>query len=227
MRLLLFLFTTSLITAQELPPVVRASGDGVVSLKPDQATVTIGVVTQATSADAAAAQNATQLTSVLKQLRSTLGSTADIRTSGYSLNPNYKYGNGQSPTITGYTATNTVLVKIDDIARVGSVVDAATRTGANTIHGIEFGVKNEQAGRAEALKLAAQAARANANAIASALGLRVIRVRSAESGQPVHVIPFQREFQARAADVVRAPTPIEPGTLDFRATVTVTLEVAP
>jgi uncharacterized protein len=227
MRLLLFLFTTSLITAQELPPVVRASGDGVVSLKPDQATVTIGVVTQATSADAAAAQNATQLTSVLKQLRSTLGSTADIRTSGYSLNPNYKYGNGQSPTITGYTATNTVLVKIEDIARVGAVVDAATRTGANTIHGIEFGVKNEQAGRAEALKLAAQAARANANAIASALGLRVIRVRSAESGQPVHVIPLQREFQARAADVVRAPTPIEPGTLDFRATVTVTLEVAP
>src|SRR4051812_14434927 len=76
--------------------VVRANGEGTVTLKPDQATVTIGVVSQATTAEAASAQNARQLTAVLDQLRSALGPKADIRTSGYSLNPNYKYAPNSS-----------------------------------------------------------------------------------------------------------------------------------
>lgn len=227
MRTTLLLFAIPLLAlAADEPPLVRATGEGMVSLKPDQATVTIGVVTQATQADQASAQNAKQLTAVLGQLRTELGAKADIRTSGYSLNPNYKYGNGTAPTITGYTATNTVLVKVDDLARLGAVIDSATRTGANNINGIAFSVRDEAAARAQALAKAAQAARANAEAIAKALDLKITRVRFAESSEASHVIPLQPQFRAMAADA-RAPTPVEAGSIDVRATVTIALEVAP
>src|ERR1035441_1263249 len=70
-------------------PVVKASGDATVNVAPDQAMIDIGVITQATTAQAAAAQNAAQLQSALDQLRSLLGKGADLKTVGYSLNPNY------------------------------------------------------------------------------------------------------------------------------------------
>lgn len=230
MILLRFALVTTLLTftsfAADEAAVVRASGEGAVSLKPDQATVTIGVVSQAPTADAASAQNAKQLTAVLDQLKAALGSKADIRTSGYSLNPNYKYAPNAAPSITGYTASNSVIVKVDDLTRLGGLIDSATRTGANNIQGITFGLKDERSARAEALAIAAKNARANAEAIAASLGVRVVRVRLAESSDASHVIPPQTQFRAMAAEA-RAPTPVESGTLDIRATVTIVLEVAP
>jgi uncharacterized protein len=224
MRMRLLFALLPLVLLADEPPTVRASGEATVSMKPDQATLNIGVVNQASTADAAAAQNAKQLTSVLEQLRKDLGAKADIRTSGYSLNPNYKYGNNTAPQITGYTASNTVQVKVDDLSKLGSIIDAATKTGSNSVNGIQFGLKNDQSARAEALKQAAQIARANAEAISAALGLRVVRVRSAESGEGGRVIPLQPQFRAMAAEA-RAPTPVEAGTIDLHAIVTVVLEV--
>ncbi len=206
--------------------VVRATGEGTVSLKPDQATLTIGVVSQAATADGASAQNAKQLTAVLEQLRSALGSKADIRSSGYSLNPNYKYAPNSAPSITGYTANNSVIVKVDDLSKLGALIDSSTRTGANSIQGIAFGLKDDRSARTEALGLAGKNARSNAEALAAALGVRVVRLRLAETSDASHVIPLQTQFRAMAAET-RAPTPVESGTLEIHATVTIVLEVAP
>lgn len=226
MRTLLTLLIASvLMSAAEQPPLVRASGEGMMTAKPDQATVTIGVTTQSANADAASQQNAKQLAAVLAQMKSDLGAKADIRTSGYSLTPNYKYGNGTAPTITGYTASNSVLVKVEDLPRLGAVIDAATKTGANTIQGIVFGLKDAAGLQAQALAKAAQNARVNAEAIAAALGLRVVRVHSAETDSTSPAVPVQARFQAMAADA-RMPTPVEAGTIEVRATVTIALEVA-
>ena len=226
MRTLLTLLIASvLMSAAEQPPLVRASGEGMMTAKPDQATVTIGVTTQSANADAASQQNAKQLAAVLAQMKSDLGAKADIRTSGYSLTPNYKYGNGTAPTITGYTASNSVLVKVEDLPRLGAMIDAATKTGANTIQGIVFGLKDAAGLQGQALAKAAQNARVNAEAIAAALGLRVVRVHSAETDSTSPAVPAQARFQAMAADA-RMPTPVEAGTIEVRATVTIALEVA-
>src|ERR1700689_2446826 len=93
------------------PPSVQATGEAVIETKPDLAKLSIGVVTKASTAQTAAAQNATQLQSTLDALRHALGTAGEIRTSGYSLTPNYRSPNngGQTP-IDGYTATNTVEV---------------------------------------------------------------------------------------------------------------------
>src|SRR5579862_9792440 len=120
LTLLLVLFPMY-ITAQPLPPgpqrppSVQANGDAVNQVKPDLAKLTIGVVTQAPSAQVAAAQNATQLQATLEKLRAALGSRGEIRTAGYSVTPNYQYPREGAPTIAGYTASNTVEVTTSDL----------------------------------------------------------------------------------------------------------------
>jgi uncharacterized protein len=223
------LLACTILAAQEPAPpqalrYIRATGEGAVQVNPDQATVTIGVVSQAHTASAAAADNAKQLTAVLHRLRQDLGAGSQIKTEGYSLSPNYRYPQPPetgSPSITGYTASNLVQVTVDDVNQVGKVIDAAAQTGANDIRNVSFGLKDEQAARLQALARAARNARAEAEEIASALGVRVVRLHSAETSSGV-VIP-SGPMMARA----RVETPIQPGTVDIRATVTVTLEVAP
>jgi len=206
-------------------PYIRAAGDATVSAKPDRAKLDIGVVTQAASAQAAAAQNATQTESMVTALRRSLGNSAEIRTSGYSLTPNFRYAkDGGQPTLSGYTASNTVAIVTNDLANVGKVIDAGTQAGANNIRGLEFQLKDEAPVRAQALAEAARKARAGAEAMAAALGLKVVRVLSAEEGGEPQVI---RPMRAMAMGAAAATTPIESGNIQVQASVTVTVEVGP
>lgn len=210
-----------------LRPSIRVMGEASVTAKPDQAQIDIGVVTQAQTAQVAATQNAQQLDAVLAELRKTLGPEADVKTFSYSLNPIYRYPKeGGDPTITGYSATNVVQVKTNDLAQVGKIIDLAMQSGANKIQSLQFTLKDEQSVRAQALGEAATRARAEAEAIASALGLKIVRVLLAEEGGP----PVQPVFVGAAlraqAESATAPTPVEPGTVEVRATVTLTVEIA-
>src|SRR5579871_3857439 len=156
--------------SRQTPPFVRVGGEGIVSLKPDQAEINIGVVTTSQNAEDAGAQNAKQTTAVVASLHDILGQGADIKTLNYSLTPTQRYRDGAPPTITGYTASNTVHVKTQNLAVVGKIIDTVTKSGANLIQGIQFNLRDEQAARAQALKQAAQQARATGEALASALG---------------------------------------------------------
>jgi len=207
--------------AEKLPPFIRTSGEAVVTAKPDRAQIDVGVVTQANTSQAAVEQNAKQLEATLARLRQLLGANADIKTISYTLNPDYRYPReGGEPTITGYTATNIVRVTLDNLAQVGKVIDTATQTGANRIQNLQFTLRNEQAVQAQALREAAIKARGKAEALASALGLKLLRVISVvESGSPV--VPVYDVALARAE---KTSTPIEPGTIEIRASVTFTVE---
>ena len=219
--------------AQEAPrpaaPTVRAHGEAVINVKPDQARLDIGVVTQGQTAEAAAAQNAKQTADVIAVLKKELGSRADIQTSSYTIHPNYRHSRDGSvpPTISGYTATNMVHITVFDIGVVGKMIDAATRAGANNVHGVQFTVKDEQAGRAEALRQAVRNARANAEALAAGLSMKIGRIVNLTDGDPVQVIPYRADMmRAQVAEAVRAPTPIEPGNVQVRAVVTITAELS-
>ncbi len=206
-------------------PSIRVTGEATLTVKPDQAIIDIGVVTQAASAQSAAAQNAQKTDAVINDLRKTIGAGADIKTISYSLSPNYRYPKeGGQPEIAGYTASNTVQVKLSDLAQVGKVIDAATQSGANNINALRFTLKDEQAVRAQALAEAATKARAKANAIASALGLKIQRVLLIEEGGAV--IPPPVPLYTARAEAASVATPVEAGTIDVRATVTLTVEIA-
>lgn len=214
------------IVAQEMTNVhgVRASGEASVTAKPDRAQISIGVVSDAPSAEAASAQNAQQSSAVLAAVKGALGGHGEVKTTGYSISPQYEYAPGHAPKLTSYQARNTVLVTVDDLSLTAKVIDAATGAGANNIEGISFTLKDDSAVRAEALAAAAKAARANAEAIAQALGLHVVGVLRADTEQAPVIRPMPMASFAMAK-AERAPTPIEAGTLDIHATVVVTLQV--
>jgi len=208
------------------PPFIRTSGDAVEAAKPDRATLNIGVTTEAQTAQAAATDNARQLDAVVNAIRDGLGGAAELKTSGYAVNPDYRYPQpGGPPLIAGYTVTNTLEVKLSDVSLVGKLFDLATQFGANTIHGVQFQVKDESGLQAQALREAASKARAKAEAIASALGLKIVRVISAEEGSTNVIRPAV--FMAAGAQMRATPTPVEAGTVEVHAEVTLTVEVSP
>lgn len=205
---------------------IRVTGEAVVTVKPDQAIIDIGVVTQAATAQAAATQNAQKTDAVIAELKRVLGANADVKTISYSLSPNYRYPrDGGQPTIAGYNASNTVQVKINDLGQVGKVIDVATQSGANNINALRFTIRDEQTPRTQALQEAAVKARSKAQALAATLGLRVQRILHVEEGGHISqpIIPLNGRVMAEMAQ--NAPTPIEAGTIEIRATVTMLVEI--
>src|SRR6516165_6642779 len=212
------------------PPVssIRVTGDARVTAKPDRVQIDIGVTTRAAQSQDAATQNARQVDAVLAAVRKVAGPTAVLKTVSYSLNPNYQYHpKGGEPTIEGYTAVNVVQVTLDELGKIGAVIDAATQSGANHVQGIQFTLRDQDAVRAEALREAALRARAEADVLAAALGLRVLRVLSVEENSPrVTPLLYGGAPRAMAGGAVPA-TPVEVGTLDVTADVTLSVEVGP
>ena len=224
---MLFLAATAL-SAQDWPQVqkVVAHGTAEISAEPDQVQIDIGVVTQAQSAQEAAGNNAKQLTAVITELKQAIGAGGQVQTISYYVQPNYTHPrDGGTPRINGYIATNVVRVTSNDVAGAGKLVDAATRTGANNIQGIQFTLKDENSVRAKALAAAVKQARSNAEAMASALGMKVARVLRVEDGAgPSPIQPLRKDMMMARAEAMS--TPVEPGTIKIHAEATVTAEVS-
>lgn len=213
--LLAFLGTSA--QAQVMRPIVRASGTGVVSIKPDTLKISVGVTTQGNTAQEATDKNATIATAVLAQLRSLLGATADIKTVSYSVSPVYRNPVGGAPVLTGYTATNIFLVSTMDLSIGGRLIDTAAKAGANVIQGLSFTLKDSDPARQQALTLAVQQARAHAVAMAAGLGKGVGDVSLiSESSSVVGVLTNVRDLGAGAA-----MTPVETGHLEVSASVVI------
>jgi uncharacterized protein YggE len=202
-------------------PFVRASGEATVSAKPDEARIQIGVITPAKTAEAAAGENANQTNVVLTELRKNMAAGSELRTTNYSIAPQYRYPqSGASPVMDGYVANNTVEVTTRDLASVGKLIDIASRNGANTIHSVEFSIRDDHTIRAQALREATQSARANAEAIASGVGAKLGRILSVESSESP-----QRPIMQMQMGAAMRTTPIEPGSVDMHASVTVSFEI--
>ncbi len=209
-------------TAPPPAPVVRTTGEGTVMVKPDQARIDIGVVAQAPNAAKAAADTAAQADAVIRAIRDAAGPGAEVRTISYSVQPDYSQPRPTGrPTITGYTASNIVQVTTPDLDRVGKIIDAAMGAGANNVRQLQFTLKDPQAPKQLALKEAALHARASAQSLASALGLRIVRILAVEETGGGPIRPMM-EFSMNGPVV---PTPVEAGTIEVRATVSLAAEV--
>jgi uncharacterized protein YggE len=222
----LLLLTMQVNAEQSTSPLssIRVTGQSTITANPDRAQIDIGVETHAEQSQAAATQNATRLTAALAALRKAVGSSGEIKTSSYSLNPEYEYHPNGVRTLKGYVANNVVHITLNDLSKVGSVIDAATDAGANEVQDVRFTLSDQQAVRAQALREAVLRAKADAGVLAAALDLKVLRilmVDSSDGGGPFQrIVPMAGHMAA-----AKAPTPIEPGTIDVTASVTLTVEV--
>lgn len=205
---------------------VVVTGESVVQAQPDTATLTLAVVTQNASASEAQAENASKTDAVLRAVRAAAGAGAEVRTSGYSLQPQYAYKEGVPPFITGYVARNAVTVTTGELSRVGPVIDAASRAGANNVDGLSYTLRNDEQARLRAIAEATRGAQAKARAVAQTLGGRVLRVVEVqEAGAARPPVPVYAAEFGRSAGAAQTPTPVEPGSLEIRAQVQLVVEV--
>ena len=197
---------------------IHVSGSGSISATANQATVSLGVMTEDPSANEAVDDNAVLMTAVIEAIKA-LGIPEDkIKTVTYSVYPNYDWELRQT---TGYRVTNMIQIEIDELDLVGPVIDAAADAGANNIQGISFGLSDDIAEQLQndAYVLALRNARDKADLIADTLDIEVTGVLYVSESSYTPYIAT-RSYDV-AAEGMAAPTPILEGSLSVSVNVQV------
>ncbi len=205
-------------------PTVVTSGEGLVQAAPDRAWVTITAESRAPNPREAQKRNADAMAPVQQKLRAA-GLPADaIRTVAYDLQQEWDYVQNRRVS-RGFVARNTIDVRVDAIDRVGEYLEIAVSSGATSVGGIRFDLKDRSSLEREALRLAVADARTKAEAAASGANGRLGRILRVEEHGVVSRPPMPymavREAAAQAND---APV-ISAGQLELRANVTLTAEL--
>lgn len=207
------------------PPTVSVTGEGRVAATPDLAVITLGVVTEAPEAAAALAENARRLTAVMAVIEAAGVAARDVQTSGLSLAPQWDYErrtpDGQ-PRLVGYQVSITVSVRLRETARLGGLLDAVVRGGANQFNGLAFALSDPAAQLSRARRRAMLDARRRARAYARAIGAELGPVVSIVE-QGGYVPPPVAYQAARMAS--EAAVPVAEGEVDISASVSVVFEL--
>lgn len=214
--------------AQQPPrvePSVVVTGEGLVQAVPDRAWVSITAESRASNPREAQRRNTEAMIPVQAKLRAA-GIPADaIKTVAYDLQQEWDFVKDRRVS-RGYVARNTIEVRVDDITRVGEVIDMAVGSGATSVGGIRFDLKDRTRLEREALRLAVADARGKAEAAAAGAGQTLARIVRIEEQGVVSRPPVP--YMAREAVSLQsadAAPPISAGQMDLRAQVTLTAEL--
>jgi uncharacterized protein len=196
---------------------VTVTGTGSVDAVPNRAGLVVGVSTDAATARAALAANAEKAARVIEALRSTGVAKQDLQTADVSVSPSWDDRGKRD----GFTAHSSVQVKVREVARAGSILDSAVAAGATETSGPSFDRGDREALYRSALKVAFADARAKAATLAREAGASLGGVlRIEESPAATGPIPMY------ATTLERSPTPVEPGTQEVQATISVTFSLS-
>lgn len=202
----------------------NVTGEGKVLMKPDVATLSIGISAQGNTVKAAQDQINAAINRVSEAIKKLGVDGKDIQTTNYNINPTYDYQSG-SQRITGYSASTNLSIKVRNIDLVNQIIDAATANGANQVGGISFEVDDKSKVENEAREEAVETAKKKAESAAKIAGFRLGRiVNYSESfgGEP-RPIPFRTSVGAPAAEQLE--TAVEPGSSEIRVVVTLSYEI--
>ena len=201
-------------------PALNLSAYGEVKTAPDMATISFGVVTEATTAAEAMSQNAARMNQVMAALRRAGIEARDVQTSGLNLSAQYDYVQNEPPRLRGYQASNQVTVIINDLTRVGTTADAVVAAGVNQINGIGFGLKDPTSAENQARQIAVRNLQAKAALYADALGVRLGGIRSLSEGGGYAPRPQLQYARAEMAMDSSGSTPVAAGELTVRIDIT-------
>jgi uncharacterized protein len=209
---------------------IRVGGVGEIRAEPDLATVQFAVETTGATAQEAGQANAAVMDRVIRALVEAGVRREDIRTSGYSLYPEYapqpRGAEAEPPRIRGYRASNQVSVRTPDLPGVGRLIDLGLEAGANRMSGVFFELRDAQQAQSEALGRAVADARRAAETMAAALGVTLGPVLDAST----QADPIRPLYRVGAADMMvrqeaAMATPIEPGEQTVRATASLVFRI--
>ncbi len=213
------------VMAQEGPPTLTVQGRGEVAAVPDMATLTLGAQSQGKTAQEALRKTSAATAEILEVLKSADIAETDIQTRDLSLNPiwdNRRYEDNRPPKVVGFNSSNTVVVRVRDLDRLGDILDQVVESGANTFRGLQFGLQDPvpvaDAARIEAVSDAQRKAALYAQAAGVELGNVLSISESQDSVAPVAM---------RMAEASMAAVPIASGEVSTRAQVTMVFALQP
>jgi uncharacterized protein len=198
---------------------ITVSGTATSRAVPDQATFSFGVQTEGASAKAALDANSVKMALVIAALKRAGIAEKDLQTQDVSVMPRQN----ETGQISGYYANNSVQALVRKIAGAGAVVDAAVGAGANQSSGPSFDQSGRDAVYRSALRAAVADARTKAEALAAESNASLGRVTRIVEGFAAEPVPMYDRAVAQSA---KPETPVEPGTQEVQATVTVTFEIS-
>ena len=226
-RALISVFVLALVPLTSLAEESRqitVTGEGRVDAAPDMALITLGVTHQADAARDAMAATSDAVARILTRLDQLGLAARDVQTRRITLNPvwaNERYDSDKPPKIVGFTAANTVAIRVRALDQLGEVLDAVVADGANTFNGLQFLIADPDPLMDEARKRAVADAMARAALLAEAAGVTLGPVRSIDEhgggGGPV----MMEMAAARSGGV-----PIASGEVSLTASVTMVFDIA-
>jgi uncharacterized protein YggE len=212
-----------------------SSGEGQVTGVPDEATVNIGIVETATTVADAKDKANIKVNKTIESIKALGISENDIKTTNFSVSPNYgnqdvimpmMYPARDTNTITGYTINQNLEIKIKKTENVNKVIDTTTKAGANLVGGVNFTFSNELQKKLEekARKEAVDKAKEKAQSLANVSGLRLGKIINVvENSSFPRIMPMMAVGKGEAvAD--NTQTTVTPGENTVTISVTIYYE---
>ena len=202
---------------------IFVTGEGRVDTAPDMATISLGVTQEAAEAGAAMRATSQKTAQILDRLSGFGIAPRDIQTQRLTLNPVWSSAQGEDRVwISGFTASNMVLVRIRDLEALGTVLDAVIESGANDFNGLSFSVQEPDALVIEARRKAVADGAARAAQLAEAAGITlgsVVSITEQSYGPPQ---PMMLEMTAARMDSV----PVASGEVSLSVSVSMVFAIA-
>ncbi len=160
---------------------VQATGE--VYVKPDLAVATFSVINEQKEVADALAENSEQMNKVIEAIKEEGVESKDLKTTGFRIYPRYEWYDGDRSyypegerVLVGYEVSQTLEVKIRDMAIIGDIIKIAADQGANQMGGINFTLDDEDAAKQEARRAAIEEAKTKARELADQLEVRLVRI---------------------------------------------------
>ena len=201
-------------------------GTATAKVKPDKVTLILGVETTNKTAKAALSTNSATMNKVINVLLSAGVKQNETSTSAFSISPNYNYSQGRN-IITGFTVTNSIQIESSNINNTAKLIDTAVSSGgATTVTSVDFTLSDKKLEEIKTglIKQAIDNARSKAEIAVSALGVKILGVKSVSVNE-VEQLPPPQPFSQKgplataAATPAANPTPIISGQQEISVSV--------
>ncbi|PWL17052.1 hypothetical protein DKP76_13540 [Falsochrobactrum shanghaiense] len=213
------------------PALIAVTGEGKMTASPDMAILNLTVLREAKTAREAMTANNEAMSKVLEAMKSNGLEDRDLQTGSIDIQPRYVYPDDKNglkePSITSYTVSNSIVVRVRDLSKLGAILDESVTLGVNQGGGLSFVNDNPSATINEARKRAVADAVAKAKTLADAAGVglgRVIEIN--EQSRAPAPMPIAREFKTMAAAAPDSAVPVAAGENTYNVFVNMRFEIS-
>ena len=214
--------STITVQPQPMQRTLTVTGSGMVTLTPDVAYIYIGVHTENVSVAEAVAENNTKAQAVATAIKGFGVEAKDIQTTNFSIWPQDQYDDKNNKTGTIYNVDNTVYITVRDLTKIGDLLDASIRAGANTINSIQFDVADKTEALSQARKAAVENAQKQAQELVDATGVKLGDVQTISYYDST---PLSADYGKGGGAMAASSVPVSSGQYQLTTTVTIVYEL--